>query len=454
MRKVTNLMMTLFLVTSITTFAQDKYGADKNKCIQNLNFFRDYVSKKDFDGAYEPWSWVLENCPKASKTIYSRGLKIANHRYKKATGAAKETESALIDKIYTMRLEHFPDNLGKVYSDWASSLRERGKSDGEVFAKLDAGFKADPAGMSVKNLAKYFQAVKNKYKDSNVQKVFDTYDDVVEGVALKIDKLTQESDKIMAKDSTGATWTKKEKIKIKNNGINLRALGQVEGALDQILGEVATCDRLIPLYNKNFEANKNDSKWLRRAASRLNEKDCTDDPIFPKLVEAYVHAEPSADAFIYYAKVLEDRGKTAEATKYRKKAVDLETDPYKKANMLYKIAKTYTRRSPSTAASYARKALKYQPRMGRAYLLIARAYAKSANNCGTDEFSKKMVFVAAANKALMAKKVDPSLSSTASRAYKSYMANAPSKKLVFKLMKKSGQAHKIGCWIGETVRIP
>ena len=29
--------------------------------------------------------------------------------------------------------------------------------------------------------------------------------------------------------------------------------------------------------------------WLRRAASRLNAKECTEDALYPKLVEAYVN---------------------------------------------------------------------------------------------------------------------------------------------------------------------
>jgi len=186
----------------------------------------------------------------------------------------------------------------------------------------------------------------------------------------------------------------------------------------------------------------------------LNNKECTDDPIFPKLVEAYVNAEPSANAYVYYATVLDKRGEKSEAIKYRKKAVDLETDPYKKATLLYNIGNTYRRSSPSTAVSYARRALKQRPSMGRAYLLIAGAYASSANSCGTDEFSKRMVYVAAANKARTAMSVDPSITSTARKYIKSYTANQPSKTLIFTLGHTSGASHKIGCWIGETVKIP
>jgi len=448
-QKITNLVMVLFLFIGITTvYAQDKYGAEPEKCKNNLSLFHESVKGKNYTDAYEYWLWCFDNCPKGSKLIYSDGLKIAKDKYEKGE---KEAAGKLIDDIYAKRIINFPSNLGKVYSDWAISLEKRGASKETIFEKLELGFKADPSGLSIKNMAKFFEEVTNRNKNTNVQKVFDTYDDVLEAVNVKIDRLTKELDIINAKDSSGVALTKKETRKRKNNGINLRALGQAEGALDQILGEVATCERLVPLYKKGLDSHKTDGKWLKRAVSRLHHKECTNDPLYPKMVEAYVHADPSPEAYIFYAGILEKRGEKRKALEYRNKAVDLESDPYKKADYLYKIARTMY---GSSARTYARRALKHRPSMGQAYLLIARLYAKSANSCGTDEFSKRMVYVAAVNKARRAKAVDPSISSTANRYIKSYSASMPSKKLKFTLGVKSGAPHKIGCWIGETVRIP
>ncbi len=449
MKKITLLTMSIIMLLGISTsFAQDKYGAEKEKCLQNLSLFHESVKSKNFKDAIEPWKWSYANCPKASKLIYSDGLKIAKDMY---TNGDKAAGSKLIDDVYAQRIVHFPDNLGKVYSDWANSLRKRGVSEDKVFEKLQLAFNTDPSGMSIKNVAKFFQHVTDKNKDNNVQKVFDTYDDVMDAVTVKIDKLSKELDVLNAKDSTGQKLTKKEARKQKNHGINLKGLGQAEGALDQIISEVATCDRLIPLYKKNFDAHKTDAKWLKRAVSRLHQKECTDDALYPKMVKAYVDTDPSPSAYIFYAGILDKLGKKAEALKYRNKAVDLESDPYKKADYLYKIARTMY---GSSARAYARRALKYRSSMGKAYLLIARAYAKSANSCGTDEFSKRMVYVAAVNQARRAKSVDPSISSTANKYIKSYSASMPSKKLKFTLGVKSGAKHKIGCWIGETVTIP
>ena len=55
----------------------------------------------------------------------------------------------------------------------------------EIFDKLGESFRADPTGMSVKNLAVYFQTVTDLEKDSNPQAVFDLYDDIADAVGTK-----------------------------------------------------------------------------------------------------------------------------------------------------------------------------------------------------------------------------------------------------------------------------
>ena len=453
-RILTNLVLGVLLVSGISNiYAQDdKYGAEPEKCKQNLSLFHESVKAGNFDGAYDMWKWSYDNCPKASMYIYVDGIKIAENMYK--TGTDKAAASKLIDEIYTKRLEVFPKNSAKVYSDWAISLQKRGASNDEVFNKLEAAFKINPIEMSIKNLALYFKEVTERNKDTDPQKVFDTYDDVLDGVNNKMDLLSEELDKLNLKDSLGKTLTSKEKLKQKNNAINLRGLGQVEPILDQTLGKVATCDRLIPLYKKNFEENKNDAKWLLRAVSRMFAKECTADDLYPQMVEAWVTVEPSSKAYIFYSGILDERGESKKALEYKNKAIDLETDPFKKANYLLSIAYQYRNKSKSTARSYAYKALKERPSLGNAYLLIANLYGSSANSCGQSEFEKRMVYVAAANMAAKAKAVDPGIATKANRSINSYLKNAPSKKLIFNEGRKSGDSYKIGCWIGTTVRIP
>ena len=154
-------------------------------------------------------------------------------------------------------------------------------------------------------------------------------------------------------------------------------------------------------------------------------------------------------------RLAQHQGDTNGAIEYFNKAIDLESDNYKKAKYYYRVALIMKKQGQrSKAREYSYLALKERPSMGSAYLLIANLYAASANTCGTDEISKRMVYVAAADKARQAKAVDPGITSTANQYIKSYMASAPSKKLVFTEGLTSGSTHQIGCWINETARIP
>lgn len=438
-----------------TVSAQNDLGKDPEKCGINLSIFYEYAKSQNYDAAYEPWLWCMDNCPKGSKTIYSYGLKIAEYRLSKATPAEKSNAISLLKRVYDQRIIQYPDNLGKVYSDYAKFWQENGGTKDEVFALLEKAFNLDRSGMGVKSIYEYFQEVTNRNKETNVQKIFDTYDDVVEAVEQKITDYTQTKEALYAIESSGKELSKRDKEKLHAAEVNSEALETITGGLDNILGEVATCDRLIPLYNQTFEANKKDAKWLKRAASRLNAKDCTEDPLFTKLVDALYFADPSPEAAVLAARLAFNKKDEVKAMRFFKEAVDQETEPYKKAGHLFTIAQILKKLGrKQESREYAYKALNFRPNMGEAYLLIATLYADSANDCGDDELSKRVVFLAAVDKARKAKAVDPSKAARANQYINSYMASAPTKKNIFIANLTSGTPYKIRCWINETVILP
>ena len=449
-----NLAVVLLLVMgTISLVAQDKYGSDPEKCKMNISLFHESVKAKNYTEAEEPWKWVYENCPKATQHIYSDGLKIAINKLKKGDASAKD----LVNEIYTKRIQYFPKNLGKVYSDWASFLIKNKAPEDQIFEKLNASFKADPAGMSVKNIFRFFKQVVAKYKDTDTQKVFDTYDEVVEAVNEKIAKMSKDYASLQKKVEAGEALSKSEQWKVDHEYFekNLEGLGKVQGGLDAMVESIATCDRLIPLYKKTYDANKTNIVWLKRAAQRLNTKGCNEDPFFVSLIESWSKADPTSISVLKYLEsIYRKQERIAEADAIAKKIFNLGT-PEDKARFVYgKANQLFNAHKYAQAARKAREVLRYDPNFGKAYILIGRAYAKSANSCGTNEFEKRMVYVAAANKMAQAKRVDPSVSSLAKRYLRNYQANYPSKTLIFQRNLKSGDKHKIGCWIGETVRIP
>jgi len=435
--------------------AQNDLGNDPEKCKINLSIFYEYAKAQNYDAAYEPWLWCMDNCPKGSKNLYTQGLKIAEYRLSKATPAEKQKAVSLLKRVYDQRIVQYPDNLGKVYSDYAEFWQENGGTKDEVFALLEKAFNLDPSGMGIKTIYQYFQEVTDRNKESNVQKIFDTYDDVVEAVEQKITSYTQTKEALYAIVSSGKELSDKDKAKLHAAEVNSDALETITGGLDNILGEVATCERLIPLYNQTFDANKTDAKWLKRAASRLNAKGCTGDPLFTKLVEALYLADPSPEAAVLAARLALNKKDEAKAMHFFKEAVDQENDAYKKAGHLFTIAQILRQMDrKQEARDYAYRALGFRPNMGEAYLLISGLYADSANACGDDELSKRAVYLAAADKAKKAKAVDPSKADRANKYINSYMASAPTKKNIFIANLTSGSPFKIRCWINETVILP
>ena len=447
MKKITFLFaLSVFFITAKTN-AQD----DANReCQIKYNLFKGDFKSKKYDDAYANWTYLMDNCKDLSVNIYKYGADIAQDVKK---------DPALAKKVYEQRLQYFPEhhdiknNLAKAHSDYATYLaKNKLATKAEVFQILEKAYKISPKDMSVKNIYKYFQGVTDKYKDTEPQRVFDTYDDVIESVgeklddyAKKINKLTEDSTKVL---------DAKEKRRLRAYNINSKALGQIEGGLDNIISEIATCERLIPLYKRDFEANKANPIWLKRAVSRMFYKGCQEDPLYAELAKAFAEASPSPESYAFYASVLEDNGDAAGAASMRQKSFDLETDPLKKAKYKLKFAQAAKARGQlSKARSLAREALSFNRNFGKAYLLIGRLYQSSVNQCGSNEFEKRMVYAAALRQAKKAMSVDPSITSLARRYVATYKGNLPSKKVIFTEGAKIGDSYTIKCWIGETVKV-
>lgn len=451
MRKRKILFASLFLFLGLNVINAQ---SSKQECTIKYNLFKgDYQSKK-YDDAYPNWVWLMDNCQKLSINIYKNGDKMAKAMYKEA--ATKDKAIAMRKRIYKQRLENYPTNdPAKVHSDYAAFLiQNKLASDDEIFALLEKAYSIDPIRMSVRNIYRYFQGITDKYKDSNPQKVFDTYDNVLESVGKKLQDYAKKRIPLEKKVEAGEELDKREKRNLNAYTINSKSLGQVESGLDKIIIDLSTCERLIPLYSKAFEANKTDAKWLKRAVSRMFNKECTDDPLFEKLAIAYAEADPSPDAYTFVAGVKAKNGDNAGAEQMRMKAFELETDPLKRANYKLKFAQAARKRGQkSKARSLAREAISLNPNFGKAYLFIANLYASSLNSCGKNEFEKRMTFVAAYNKAKAAQRVDPSISTVAGKFLRNYKANFPSNKVIFTEGVKVGDSFTVKCWINESVKV-
>jgi len=456
MKRLSVVLAAFFLFAGSVSLKAQETDAEM-ECNLKYTQYRGVFTGGHYDKAHEPWLWTFENCPKLSINIYKNGLKMAKKKFKTAEGAEKEAAAALVERIYLQRFEYFPDvKPGKMYSEYGMFMSKAGASEEKVFGLLQNAYDIKPESLGVKALFKYFDGVILRNKDTNVQGIFDMYDNLIDVVNTKMDGFSKQLDVIRETEEAGQELTKRQAYLKKAYSTNLTGLGQVEGGLSAKLEVYATCDRLIPIYEADYTANSSDAKWLKRAVSRLNNKGCTESAIYDKMVEQYVNLDSSSDAFVFYAGLLMKKGQETKALEYFKKAVDLEEEDYQRAKLLYKIAFMMKKKGrKSEARSYAYKALKARPSLGKAYLLIADMYAKSAKSCsGGDVFKQRMIYQAALIKARRAKAIDPSISKSANRHINTYSKRAPSTQDVFDKSIPSGTPYPLGCWIGETIKVP
>ena len=406
------------------------------------------------------------DCPDLNAAIYVYGERILKDFIKNSElNERTEFENDLLD-LYDEWLQYFPKSKsgrqesGKILAIKAQAMIDLKLGENEEIYKVyDLAFKTNPESFtSPKGLYNYFKIYFNLYKEENssitLESVFEKYEELTEKFEFEMGVYSSKLDNLLKKEEGSSLLTGRESRNKRVYEVNMVACSTYLNNLNAIIAKEATCENLIPLYRKNFDKFKNDPVWINRAASRMDSKDCSDDPLFVELVEALHQLNPSANSAYYLGLLNDKKGNSSEAIKYYTESIDLETDNLKKAKTLYKIALKFKKSGQySKSRSYANKALNFQPSLGSAYLLISNLYAASANNCGNTQFEKRAIYWLAAKDARKAASVDASIRKTAIKTAVSYEGRAPSKTDIF-TEGKSGEIISIKCWIGKNVTVP
>ena len=453
-------MKTKLFVLVFILFGSSILQAQDGECVTKAILAYDDAKAQRYDEAYKPLMEVKEKCPTYNLATFQYLDRILKHKLEKAQGADKNKYIEENIKLMNDRLKYFPDktNAADIRGEvaWLKYENEVGSKE-EQYKNFDNAFKASPESFtSPKRILAYFSLLVDLQDEGkkSLNHVFSLYDDVITRIEDEENKLAQMLAALLEKQEAGTVLTAQEKKIVENSEINLNAYSQIKGSINGKLGQRADCENLIPLYNKDFEANKGDINWLKIASERLSAKDCTDDSIFIKVSEALHKAQPSAKSALYLGQLAEAAGKSSEAMKYYNESAQLETNPNDKARAYMKIADNYRKAGNfGQARTFYRRSLEAKPSNGRAYLQIAYMINQSANNCGETTFEKRAVYWLAANYAAKAGSVDPSLSAVANESVAAYRGRAPQTSDIFK-EGMQGKTIRIGCWIGESVIVP
>lgn len=452
----------VFLSPQLT--AQDeaetlKYGSNKELCEQNLSIYIEFYKQKNYKDAYKPWAYLFNNAPKRTKNIYLHGPKIIKGLIKNLDDQSRLT--TLVDSlimVYDQRNVYYPGKeayvIGMKGADMYRFMKNTTEGLQASYEELRRSFEMAGNASTSSVLNYYFMATTKlvQAKELKVEDLIALFSDLSSVISYKEAKLTQD---IYNSEQIDDLSTKELKL-LKKNKKELKTLGDVKNNLEKTLAPHATCEKLVELYAKNFEQNKQDIAWMKRAAKLLNKKECTDSDIFFSISEALYNIDPSSSAAANMGVRSLKRKDYEKAEAFYTYALDNEPDEINKAQYAYRLAQTYGAMNKNNSAkTFALKAAAFRSGWGEPYLLIGDLYAKTSRQCGElkTEFLKRVGYWAAIDKYEQAKRLDPQLSTKANERIEKYTEQMPSKTDIFTEGLIDEPTYKINCWYSETVKI-
>lgn len=458
------ILLSTIMLFSFQIIAQEeaerlKYGSDKELCEQNLSIYIEFYKQKNYKDAYKPWSYLFNNAPKRTKNIYLHGPKIIKDLIKNLDDQSRLTP--LIDSlimVYDQRNVYYKGKEAYVIGMKGADMYKYKKTTTEglqaSYEELRKAFEMAGNESTASVLNYYFMATTKlvQAKVLQVEDLIALFSDLSGVISYKEAKLSQD---IYNAEQIEELSVKEQKL-LKKNKKELKTLGDVKTNLEKTLAPHATCEKLIELYAKNFEQNKDDVGWMKRAAKLLNKKECTDSDIFFSISEALYNIDPSSSAAANMGIRSLKRKDFEKAEVFYIYALENEPDEINKAQYAFRLAQTYGAMNKNNSAkTYALKAAAFRSGWGEPYLLIGDLYAKTSRQCGElkTEFLKRVGYWAAIDKYEYAKRIDPQLSTKSNERIEKYTKQMPSKTDIFTEGLIDEATYKIDCWYSETVKI-
>lgn len=451
--KATLLLATL-LCTGTYIFANNN-----EDCVVTHSLFVEQAKIENYDAAYPYLQELRKNCASFHLSTYQYGERLYKHKIDHANSTEKAAIFNEYKQFYNERFQNFPEQTpeGKMLGDIAQAMYDNEiGTKMEQYKAFEAAYNKDKDNFtSPKSIYTYFSLAVDLFieKTLPIEAVFELYDEIISKIEKEENDLASKITPLIEKQDAGTDLTTSEENFLKGGETNLTSYSKVKGSVNGKLGNIASCEFLVPIYQRDFEENKANADWLKGAAARLSDKECTEEISF-QIAEALHDLTPTAESAYSLGLRAEKEGNLNVALDYYNQSAELFTDMGKKANMFYKIADIHRKRnSLSNARTFYRKAIDTRPSFGAAYLQLASMYANSSNDCGNTVFEKRAINWLAADLARTAARVDPSIASNANAAANSYMGRAPQKADIFQ-EGMEGKTITFNCWVGGSVRVP
>ena len=110
--------------------------------MEQLSIFAESAKIKNYEAAYEPWKYVLDNCPKLNVATYQFGERILKDFISKSSNEeSKEKYVNELINLYDAWAENFPtrkgvNQVGKIFSSKGQAMLDNGIKDNLLYMKL------------------------------------------------------------------------------------------------------------------------------------------------------------------------------------------------------------------------------------------------------------------------------------------------------------------------------
>ncbi len=416
--------------TECNSAAKENFGSDEAGCKRNISLYTEYLKQGQMADAVKYWREAKKICPEFKPSLYLNGQII----YKSLIDAEKDaaTKELYIDtllSLYEQQIKIFGP-CPEYYENWGNAALKYRQSKPEIandaFAKNIEIKKETSSGVSIYGyyLTNYLLY---KAKKIDCNKMVEDY--------MKLSDYLDQSCKETPDDGT---------CKLARE------------TLDKYAAGCLSCDKLIEIYTKKFDALPADKdaaiKELSKMSDMLAKKECKGD-LVDKIAEKLYELEPSHKAAFALAQSNNSKGKNSEALKWVKQAI--EQCPDCEENLKYQLFAAQLSQSMGscgTAMSYAKTVIA-KDNTGTykcdAYLVVARCIAASASTCGDNDFKHKWTYCLALDYLDKAKAAG--CTNTAG-LYSSYTANCPTKNDLFTYGKNVGDPVTVECF-GESTKL-
>ncbi|WP_318641295.1 hypothetical protein [Flavobacterium ardleyense] len=424
MKIALNIFLVLTLTLSNSLIAQQK------QCDATIAEINRLVAESDLDQAYAKFSALDKKCIATEDLFYHNMQRVL---ISKTIGAANEEEkqnilNQLLD-LYTTHDYILPKNKSsnKVRKAMALQVNRPDDQDkiykllDEAFAKDRVNF-VDPEGLVLYyNL--FFKKLTAEKKDVDYSALINKRDEVLAQLEV-----------------------------VKNLASVDRPYNLAIRSVRKLTESVLNCDRIATHYNSIFETRKSDVIWLSTTATSLLDAKCTTDSIFKKVAMAWYDVKVDSRSAGNLAVAELRSGNHDRAIALYEEAANLASKPEEKATYYYTLARQLMAIDKLKVIEFTKKAVLADPTMGKAYLIMADAYA-GIKDCGSSEFEKKLVYYLAAEASAKAGIADPTYVKIAAKKSEQYLKLAPSANEI-KTSKMGGKSVLVGCGLNQKVSVP